>query len=133
MTYLSINLLDPPSDRAFDPAGILRRVVQEFPGTRVEPGDPLEAQARAAQSNFPNPSPAMQTVIDALWRDARTQGPAYAFAIPGPDGMAVKGVVKRHLIQFGFDEPINQALLQLAREFLLSLVPGNSDVEIEVY
>jgi hypothetical protein len=131
MDYLSINVFDHPSGFTFDPADVLRQVEDSFPGTHVDPGDQLEIRARNAQARWADPSPAMRAVIETMWRDAAQQGPAYAFTIPCKSTGKVQGVVKRHMIQVGFEGQIDEGIVDRVERFLASLIPSSIAIEIE--
>jgi hypothetical protein len=129
--FLSLNVYGHPSGFTFDPADVVRQVQQAFPGTCVDPRDQLAEVAQSAQQAWPHPSPPMQTVLDTLHRNAKTQGPAYSFTIACGGQNEIKGVAKRHLVQLGFEEPLDDNLRQRLKTFLWSLVPGLHDIELE--
>ena len=131
MCYLSINVYEDPTGFAFDLEDVLRRLKELFTETHVDPGDQLEIRARAAEERFVDPTPAMRKVIEQMWRDARQQGPAYSFEIPCRTTGSVKGVVKRHLVQIGFEGEVDNDLLERVESFLPSLVPSSVSAEIE--
>ena len=131
MHFLSINVYDHPTGFTFDPSAVIQRLQEYFPGACVDPSDQLEIRARSAQAKFDSSSPGMRAAIEAMWRDARSQGPAYSFTIPFPGSDALKGVIKRHMVQVGFGSPIDEVLLDRVREFLASLVPESVGVAIE--
>ncbi len=131
MIYLTVNVYENRADFTFDPAAVLQRLEETFPGTQVDPGDQLELRARNAQAKYDDPSPAMRTVIETMWRDAKLQGPAYSFAIPCRTAGTVKGVVKRHLVQIGLDDPIDDRLFDRVKAFLTSIMPNSLLVEVE--
>src|SRR5438552_1003170 len=131
MHFLSINVYDHPTGFTFDPSAVVQRLEEFFPGAYVDPGDQLEIRAQSARAKFDSSSPGMRAVIEAMWRDARSQGPAYSVTIPSHGRDALKGVIKRHMVQVGFSSQIDEGFLNRVREFLASLVPESVSVEIE--
>ena len=131
MHFLSINVYDHPTGFTFDPSAVAQRLQEFFPGACVDPNDQLEIRARSAQAKFDTSSPGMRAAIEVLWRDARSQGPAYAFTIPFRGRDALKGVIKRHMVQVGFGSQVVESFLNRVREFLASLVPESVGVAIE--
>jgi hypothetical protein len=131
MHFLSINVYDHPTGFTFDPSAVVQRLQEFFPGACVDPNDQLEIRARSAQAKFDTSSPGMRAAIEAMWRDARGQGPAYSFTIPVPGRDALKGVIKRHMVQVGFRSQIEEGFLNRVREFLASLVPESVGATIE--
>jgi hypothetical protein len=131
MHFLSINVYDHPTGFTFDPSAVVQRLQGYFPEAWVDPRDQLEIRARSDQAKFDASSPGMRAAIEAMWREAWNQGPAYSFTIPSPGRGALKGVVKRHMVQVGFSSQVDEGLLERVREFLASLVPESVGVAIE--
>lgn len=129
--FISINVYGHPTGFTFDPAEVTRKVQQAFPGASVDPRDQLALRAQNARQAWPEPTAPMRTVLEAMQRDAKTQGPAYSFTIPCGGPEEIKGVAKRHLVQIGYGEPLDERCLERLRAFLRSLVVGLHDVTLQ--
>lgn len=118
MKFISITADDPSNFSDIDPDDVLAKLKLAFPEMTSIPGDQLMLRYDRTRQMLDPTCPTARIVLAMMLRDAKQQGPAYAFRIPLSGEERIHGVAKQRQIQFGFNGKLPMGMRARILEFL---------------
>ncbi len=105
---------------AFDSDSVLKRLLEWFPGTTVNPADYHVTQAKRAEAFLKTENLKSNVVARSEWKMVARESPAFRAEITGPETGLIRFHVRRHSAGFQFTDPVSSILRSRLLAFLNS-------------
>jgi hypothetical protein len=130
---ITLNIdFDGPEIVTFDPAKVLRRIRDHFPGFQSDYSNHAYRELDVLAQYFidhATPNTARQPIQEQLRNKVARIGPVYTFTIDGLDGTPIQGVVNRYTTSFRiastFDLALQETLIHFLRAFQVGFLTCN--------
>src|SRR5580693_565414 len=119
MGFITLNRHGDPSGCVFDPASVVEKARQTFPGVTILSGDQLASSVERAVA-----AGAADHVVRTLRRNQQEYGPAYAFEIATDGTGTIQGRARRYDVTFLFPDSLPEPWRQRLLDRLRGLGPG---------